>query len=136
MDTAEAALRPQRPPWNAAYATGHAALDAQHAALLSLCDELATQCDGGDGAEHLFEATVERLKTLAHAHFEAEAALLAGSADLDELQDERSEFDYLAAEVATTGHFDRVERQRFLALWCLGHIAGWAPRLRAMAPRG
>lgn len=136
MDTAEAALRPQLTPWNEGYRTGHAALDAQHAALLALCDELAAQCGAGDVAGHAFEATVERLKALAHEHFEAEGALLPEGTALDELQDERSEFDYFAAEVATTGNFDRVERQRFLALWCLGHIAGWAPRLRAIAPRG
>lgn len=136
MDTAEAALRPQLTPWDEGHRTGHAVLDAQHAAMLQLCDELAAHCGADEDAQRAFEAAVERLKTLAHAHFEAEAALLAGSTDLDELQDERSEFDYLAAEVATTGNFDRVERQRFLALWCLGHIAGWAPRLRAIAPRG
>ncbi|TXC65667.1 hypothetical protein FSC37_05175 [Piscinibacter aquaticus] len=136
MDTAEAALRPQLTPWNEGYRTGHAVLDAQHAAMLQLCDELAAQCGAGDDAARAFEATVERLKALANEHFAAEAALLPEGTDLDELQDERSEFGYLAAEVATTGHFDRVERQRFLALWCLGHIAGWAPRLRAMAPRG
>ena len=135
MDTAEAALRPQAAAWRSGYATGHATLDAQHAALLEACNALAGLCGPGADTAQAFEAGVGRLKTLAREHFEAEAALLAAGPELDELEDERGEFAYLAAEVATTGHFDRVERQRFLALWCLGHIAGWAPRLRAIPPR-
>jgi hemerythrin len=136
MDAAEAALQPQRTTWIEAYATGHATLDAQHAALLETCNQLADLCGPGEETARAFEVGVERLKTLAGEHFEAEAALLREGADLDELQDERGEFGYLAAEVATTGHFDRVELQRFLALWCLGHIAGWAQRLRAIPPGG
>lgn len=136
MDTTEAALQPQLAPWNEAYVTGHAALDAQHAAMLDVCNELAGLCGPGDEAARAFDAAVGRLKALAKEHFVAEAALLTDGSDADELHDERSEFDYLAAEVATTGHFDRVELQRFLALWCIGHIAGWAQRLRAIPPRG
>jgi hemerythrin len=136
MDRTEAALRPQFTAWSAAWSTGQAGLDAQHAAMLDLCNELASLCDGGENSARAFEAGVARLKTLAAEHFAAEAALLPEGDDLDELHDERGEFTYLAAEVATTGHFDRVELQRFLALWCIGHIAGWAQRLRALAPRG
>lgn len=136
MDTAAAVLQPQLAPWNDAYATGHAALDAQHAAMLDLCNELAGLCGPDDEAARAFDAAVERLKALAKQHFEAEAALLTDGSDTDELHDEHSEFDYLATEVATTGHFDRVELQRFLALWCIGHIAGWAQRLKATPNRG
>lgn len=135
MDTAQAALQPQLAPWTEAYATGHAALDAQHAAMLGLCHELAGLCGPGDEAARAFDVAVDRLKTLATEHFGAEAALLAAGTDLDELEDERCELGYLVGEVATTGNFDRVELQRFLALWCIGHIAGWAQRLRAIPPR-
>ena len=136
MDTAEAALQPQLAPWNEACVTGHAALDAQHAAMLDVCNELAGLCGPGDEAARAFDAAVGRLKALAKEHFDAESALLPEGEDADELHDEHGEFFYLAAEVATTGHFERVELQRFLALWCLGHITGWVQRLRAIPPRG
>ena len=49
---------------------------------------------------------------------------------------ECEEFDYLVDEIVTTENFDRLELQRFLALWCLGHIAGSAGDLRALLAGG
>ena len=37
----------------------------------------------------------------------------------------------LAADIATTENFDRLELQRFVTLWWVGHIAGSAAGLRA-----
>ena len=57
-----------------------------------------------------------------------------------ELEDHRfdcDEFEYLVSEIVTTEHFERVELQRFLALWFLGHVMGSAAQLRAaLAGRG
>ena len=71
-------------------------------------------------------------------NFETEAALLArcGCADLEDHRIECDEFEYLAGEIATTENFDRLELQRFLALWCLGHIKGSAGQLRAVLAGG
>lgn len=130
MSSAEPALLPLHTAWDAAYDTGHAPIDAQHRALLAQCNRLADLCGGDEAADAEFDQCVDRLKAMAREHFAAETSLLAGSTALDEHLDECEEFEYLASEVATPGHFDRLELQRFLALWCVGHIAGWALRLR------
>jgi hypothetical protein len=43
---------------------------------------------------------------------------------LEERQNEQDEFDYLANEMITTENFERIELQRFLTLWWVGHIVG------------
>ena len=41
-----------------------------------------------------------------------------------------------AGEIATQEHFDRLELQRFLALWCVGHVTGSAAQLRGLMASG
>jgi hemerythrin-like metal-binding protein len=117
---------PTRLPWEPNFSVGHETIDVQHQALLSQCNRLADLCTGGQEADRQFDQAFEQLRTLARAHFETEAALLADRDHLD-VEDhaaECEEFDYLVDEIVTTDHFDRLEVQRFLALWCLGHISG------------
>ncbi len=121
---------PQYVPWDPAFRTGNAIIDAQHEALLGHCNRLADLCSREDGTpdEQLFDDTLAQLKTLARKHFETESALQAGEHDPDGDQgpDEADEFQYLMDEVATASNFERLELQRFLAVWCLGHIRGMA----------
>jgi hypothetical protein len=56
-----------------------------------------------------------------------------GDTDTEDMALECDEFEYLADEIATTANFDRLELQRFAALWCLGHVRGSAQRCRAAA---
>ena len=125
-------------PWDPGFVVGHPLIDAQHGALLAQCDRLAELCGGGPGAadDAAFDAAFERLKSLAREHFDAEAALLAarGDADAEGHSLEGDEFEYLAGEIATTANFDRPELQRFLALWCLGHVRSSAQRYRDLHP--
>lgn len=120
---------PTRLPWESRFGVGHELIDAQHRAMLDQCNLLADLCAGGDEADRQFDQAFERLRALAREHFAAEAALLAerGHADLDDHAAECEEFDYLVDEIVTTDNFSRLELQRFLALWCLGHISGAAP---------
>jgi hemerythrin-like metal-binding protein len=117
---------PTRVPWEPNFSVGHEAIDAQHQALLSQCNRLADLCTGGEDADRQFDQAFEQLRALARAHFAAEAALLAEREhpDVDDHAAECEEFDYLVDEIVTTDNFDRLELQRFLALWCLGHISG------------
>lgn len=133
---------PTRVAWEPAYEVGHAPTDDQHRDLLARCDRLAGWCagdlaDGSAGAAG-FDAEFEQLKAAAHAHFDAELALLdgCGSPDADALRDAFGEFDYLVDEVATTSNFSRLELQRFIALWFVGHVAGTAAGLRALRAGG
>lgn len=126
---------PNRAAWEPHFQVGHASLDAQHQGLLAQCNQLADLCLAHDGQpdEPGFDAAFNALKALARQHFETEAALLAG--DPDRLEDHRSEceeFDYLVGNIVTADNFSRLELQRFLALWFVGHIAGAAPGLRAV----
>lgn len=127
---------PSRIPWQPDFSVGHALIDAQHRGLLAQCTLLAELCPAGPGeqAGRRFDEALERLKALAREHFETEAALLAacGYPDLEDHRAECDEFEYLADEVATAENFDRLELQRFLALWCLGHITGTVSRQRAV----
>lgn len=131
---------PTRVPWDPGFIVGHELIDAQHQALLSQCNLLADHCrDGqGDEADQQFDRAFERLRVMAREHFEAEAVLLAGRgyADLEDHQIDCDEFEYLADEIVTTEHFDRLELQRFLALWWLGHITGSVEPLRACLAEG
>ena len=136
-------------PWEADYAVGDALIDTQHEALLRLTHELADHCpseevaatDGcatgapADQGDPLFDQAFERLKVLAREHFETEASRLAplGDESLEDHRFECDEFEYLVEQIATTEHFSRVEIQRFLALWCIGHVRGAAEQHRALA---
>lgn len=130
----EAPLAASRVLWSPAHAVGHAQIDSQHQGLLAHCDLLADLCPqpGASEAAAGFDAAFEQLKTLVREHFQTEAALLAGRDDAgrEGLDDELDEFEYLVEEIVTTENFDRLELQRFVSLWCLGHIAGTAPALR------
>ncbi len=117
---------PQRPAWQDDYAVGSAPIDAQHRALLEACRRLADLCERGN--DEAFDEAFARLKALVGEHFEAEAALLAerGCPDLEAHAEEHEEFVWLADEIASTANFDRLELQRFVSLWCVGHIASAA----------
>jgi len=115
---------PQRVDWDPAFATGNEIIDRQHRALLAQCGRLAALCRG-DAEAAAFGQAFEHLKALAREHFDVEAALRAADATAapEALRTEREEFEYLSNEVATTANFDRVEVQRFVALWWLGHVS-------------
>jgi hemerythrin-like metal-binding protein len=123
---------PNRIPWEARYAVGHDLIDTQHRGLLGQSNRLADLCLRGDDAEarRQFDEAFAAFKALVREHFEAEAALLAagGCPDLDDHHGEHEEFEYLADEIVTTDNFSRLELQRFIALWCVGHIVGTAAR--------
>lgn len=131
----EAPLSPSHVAWTPAYVVGQPELDRQHQHLLAQCNRMADLCPSAPaqapGSE--FDAAFEQLKALVREHFQTEAATLAGASDavLDGLRDELDEFEYLVDEIVTTENFDRLELQRFLSLWCLGHIAGTVDGLRA-----
>ncbi len=69
---------------------------------------------------------------LVREHFSAEKAHLSlfDYPAMDEQQSEYDEFDYLANEIITTGNFERVELQRFLVLWWVGHLTDSAKKYR------
>ncbi len=129
-------LAPIRAPWQPGFVTRHGLLDAQHQALLAECDGMVELCASakGDEGRAQFDQAFARLKALVKAHFEAEATALAerGCAELDDHRDEHEEFEYLAGEIATVENFDRLELQRFLALWCIGHVTGSSRQLREL----
>lgn len=112
---------PQYVDWDASFSTGDDTLDAQHEALIALCNRLGDLCTA-DAAD--FDQALTQLKTLARQHFDTEAPLMG--LDAEQYLDECDEFDYLVSEVATTGNFDRLELQRFMALWWLGHVRATA----------
>jgi hemerythrin-like metal-binding protein len=133
---------PDRVTWDADFASGHELIDAQHQGLFDQCNRLADLCTGGVGQVSLqqFDQAFDRLKVLAREHFETEASLLSGvshvHAEPEDALAECEEFEYLADEIATTANFDKLELQRFLALWCVGHVKASARQLReALATR-
>ena len=136
----ESPLKPVIVAWEPDFAAGHDTLDAQHRALLEQASQLAVLCTGADDPQRAraFDAALEEFKSLVRVHFECEAAELSlrGHTDLAELADELEDFDYMAGEIVTTAHFDRLELQRFLALWSLGHVTGSARWLRSPGPQG
>lgn len=127
----EAPLQAMRIDWEPGLAAGHALIDGQHQALFALCNQLADMCSG-PGDESAFDETLARLKALAHEHLETELALLAAAGEpaVDDHRADGEEFAYLVEQIATPEHFDRLELQRFVALWWIGHVAGMAPQLR------
>ena len=125
---------PIRAPWEPDFTLGHGLIDQQHQGLLTQCNLLADHCQDGDGedADRRFDQAFDRLKALAREHFETELSQLAGCGypALEDHRIECEEFEYLADEIATTQNFDRLELQRFLTLWCIGHIRGSAQQQR------
>jgi hemerythrin len=113
---------------------GHDLLDAQHRDLLAQCNALA-DCiaDAGQDSDLKFRASFDALMAQAREHFATEESLLAQCEYpmLEEHQNERDEFDYLANDIITTENFEKVELQRFLALWWVGHIVGSGKKYRA-----
>ena len=135
-----AAEEPSSPPhrlsWEPGFSVGQALLDTQHQQLLSQCNVLADLCttENSPGRELKFDLAFAQLRTMARTHFETEAALL-DRYDPEQAEDHRievEEFDYVADEIATTDNFDRLELQRFVSLWFMGHIAGSASQIRAV----
>lgn len=125
---------PNRVQWDAAYSTGHDTLDSQHRAILAQCNALA-DCitEAGPDSELNFQDTLVALMTQVREHFATETALLTQWAYpmLDEHHNEHDEFDYLANDIITTENFEKIELQRFLALWWVGHIVGSGKQYRA-----
>jgi len=121
-------MNPNRVQWTPQFSVGNATIDAQHQQLLAECNALADLCaDGGnDIADPQFMAVYDRLMALAHAHFATEEALLQAGAypESEAYHFEIDEYGYLAEEIATAENFDKIELQRFLALWWVGHILG------------
>lgn len=124
---------------------GHAAVDAQHDALHALCGLLAVCAVAHPGCGHddAFDTVLAEFKALVRTHLDTEGALLARSPDaavevLEALEAEREEFETLADDVMTPACFDRIELQRFAALWTAGHIRSCAARWRSTraAPQG
>jgi hemerythrin len=127
-----------RVQWDPRLSVGNDTLDAQHRDLLAHCNALADcLAEAGEEADKAFRRLFEELMALSREHFAAEEALLAraGYPDLEAHRNEREEFDYLAAEIITTEHFDKGELQTFLALWWTGHILGSANKQRAFLER-
>lgn len=117
---------PTRVEWSPAYRTGDDFIDTQHQGLLAQSNALADLCEGpsDEAGAARFDTAYQQFKTLARAHFDAELAQMARDGD-PELEDHRAEceeFEYLASDIATADNFDRLELQRFIALWCLGHV--------------
>ncbi len=128
---------PSRTPWDPAFSAGQTLIDAQHRALLDQCNLLAELCPGqaDPEAELPFDQALEDLKARVREHFASEAALLAPAGE-DAIEDHRidgDEFEYLVEQIVTTENFSRLELQRFLALWCVGHITESARQLRQAA---
>lgn len=125
---------PNRVQWNSSYSIGHELLDTQHRNLLAQCNALADcLADTGPEGDSKFHATFNALMAQAGEHFTTEETLLAqcGYPQLEEQQNEHDEFDYLANDIITTENFEKIELQRFLALWWVGHIVGSSKKYRA-----
>ena len=125
---------PNRVQWNPGYSVGHDILDSQHRAILAQCNALA-DCivNAGPHSDQQFQTLFNALMAQASEHFRTEVALLTQCAypQIDALQNEQDEFDYLAPDIITAENFDAVELQRFLALWWVGHIVGSGKQYRA-----
>jgi hemerythrin-like metal-binding protein len=125
---------PNRVQWDAAYSMGHDILDSQHRAILAQCNALA-DCitEAGLESELKFQDTLVALMAQAREHFATETVVLTQCAYpmLDAHHNECDEFDYLANDIITTENFEKIELQRFLALWWVGHIVGSSKQYRA-----
>lgn len=128
-------MMPARTDWNPSFTVGNAAMDEQHRNLLDQCNRLADLCaaDGGNApADDAFTTAYAQLMNTARAHFAAEEALLVagGYPEIENYRCEIEEYEFLAAEIATTENFDKIELQRFLALWWIGHVVDAARQQR------
>lgn len=126
---------PNRVPWDAAYSSGNDTLDSQHRAILAQCNALADcMADADPESDPKFQTAYAALIAQADAHFVTEAALLQHCASpmLEAHQNERDEFAYLANDIITTENFEKIELQRFLVLWWVGHIVGFGKQYRAL----
>jgi hemerythrin-like metal-binding protein len=123
-----------RATWEPNFDTGHVVIDAQHQGLVTQCNLLADLCaaTGAPEGAQAFDQAYAQLEVMAREHFTTEMSVLASSGypELEDHQFDRDEFDYLVAEIATARNFHRVELQRFLTLWCVGHISGSAQQQR------
>jgi hemerythrin-like metal-binding protein len=120
--------------WDPRYGVGNESIDNQHRNMLAQCNALADcVADTGPEADRQFHEIFNQLMAQAREHFASEETLLARCPDSmrEEQKDERDEFEYLAADIITTENFDKLELQRFLALWWVGHIMGSGKRYRA-----
>lgn len=127
---------PNRVQWDPSFDVGNDILDNQHRNILAQCNAMADHVvDTSPESDLTFQERFKELAALAREHFASEAELLARRActTLDEHKNENDEFEYLAADVATTENFDKLELQRFLALWWIGHIMESGKRYRACA---
>lgn len=125
---------PNRVQWNPRYSVGNETLDDQHRNILVQCNDLADYVADDDPASDLkFHAIFNELTTRAREHFLSEEELLARGAcpTLEKHRSECEELEYLAAEVITTDNFDKLELQKFLIFWWVGHILDSAERYRA-----
>ncbi len=125
---------PNREQWSLHYDTGNEVLDHQHRNILAQCHALADRMSDSSPENELeFDKRFHELMALAREHFATEEALLAacGYPELEDLKDEYGEFEYLASDIATTENFEKIELQRFLALWWAGHITDAGKKYRA-----
>lgn len=125
---------PNRVHWVPDYSIGNETLDSQHSNILTQCIALANCiADAGQASDRKFHSILNELVAQGGEHFSTEETLLTQCAYpmLEEHQNERDEFDYLAKEIITTENFERIELQRFLTLWWVGHIVGSGKKYRA-----
>lgn len=139
-EVADPPTRPIRVEWEPGFATGDEGIDQAHRELLARCCALAHALGAAaaDAAadEPAFVREFDALVAAVRAHLATEAAGLQGRDDAVALaqREEREDFEDLVAEVATPGHFDPVELQRFIALWCYGHVRAASTRLTPPGP--
>lgn len=127
---------PNRVQWNPRYSVGNEALDEQHRMVLEKCNALAEHvADVSQESDLKFHTVFNELMMRAREHFASEEELLIRCAcpTLEEYANERDEFEYLSAEIATAENFDKLELQRFLIFWWIGHIIDSGERYRAAA---
>jgi len=129
---------PNRVQWDPRFSAGNETLDAQHMHFLDQCNALADCLDDtGDEADRRFHEIFTALMTETRTHFATEEALLVhcGYPEIEDHRSEQEEYEFLAAEIATTDNFDKDELQTFLALWWAGHVMGAAKNYRAFLER-
>lgn len=122
---------PTRLTWDEAFNVGDGAIDAQHRRLLAQCNVIADQAlPVTDESDRAFRQGFDAMMDFLRQHIATEKALLASRAhpDVEDYLHAFEEFEYLAAEIATPEHFDKLELQRFFALWLVGHILSDAKR--------
>lgn len=127
---------PNRVQWNPRYSVGNEILDDQHRAILAQCNALADHAvDVSPESDQQFHTIFNELTARAREHFASEEKMLIRGAcpTVEEHRSECEELEYLAAEIITTDNFDKLELQKFLIFWWVGHILDSAERYRACA---